>query len=78
MIYMNTLDTANAAYYFSTTSDDKINDCGFKFSMVSEWHILFEEDKDTIHQSFPHQIFKIINSPKFYPATILRYMVLHF
>ena len=63
------------AHYFSTTRDDKINDCGFKFSMACEWCVLIKQDKDTFHQSLPHQILKVTNSPKFYPTTVLRYMV---
>ena len=63
------------AHYLSATCDDKINDCAFKFSVVCEWRVLIEEDKDTICQNFPRQTLKITNSPKFYPATVLRYMV---
>ena len=66
---LTTLDT-------TATRDDKINDCGFKFSVACEWHILIEEeDKDAICQSFPHQILKVNNLLKFYPAIILHYMV---
>ena len=28
-----------STHYFSATHDDKINDCGFKFSMACEWLI---------------------------------------
>ena len=61
--------------FFSATRDDKIKDCGFKFSMACEWHNLIKEDKDAICQSFPHQILKVTNSPKFHPASVLHYMV---
>ena len=59
------------AHYFSATRDDKINNCGFKFTVACKWWVLIEEDnKDTIRQSFPRQILKITNSLKFYPTII--------
>ena len=73
--HLTTLDTANMAHYFSATRDDKINDCGFKFSVACEWRILIEEDKNTIHQSFSRQILEVTNLPKFYPTTVVCYTV---
>ena len=43
--------------------------------MACEWHVLIKQNKDTICQSFTHQILKVTNSPKFYPTTVLRYTV---
>ena len=61
--------------YFSATRDDKINDCGFKFSVACKWCVLFKEDKDDslqfakvfsakflklpIRQSFPRHHFAL-------------------
>ena len=36
--------------YFNATRDDKINDCGFKFSMAYQWYVLIEGDKDNLLQ----------------------------
>ena len=39
---------------------------------------IIEEDKVNfiaIRESFPHKIFKVTNSPKFYQTTILHYTV---
>ena len=33
-------------HHFSATCDDKVNDCGFKFSVACKWCVLIEEDKD--------------------------------
>ena len=33
-------------HHFRATRDDKINDCGIKFSVACEWSVLIEEDKD--------------------------------
>ena len=38
------------ACYFNATRDDKINNCGFKFSVVCQWHVLIEEDKNNLLQ----------------------------
>ena len=43
-----------AVRYFSATHDDKINDCGFKFSVACEWLI-------------PNRRRQGCNSPKFSP-----------
>ena len=64
-------------HHFSTTHDDKVNDCGFKFNMACKWCVLFKEDKDDSLQFakiFPTK-FLVTNLPKFFPATILRYTV---
>ena len=65
-------------HHFNATRDDKVNDYGFKFSMVCKWCVLSKEDKDDSLQFdkvFPCQILKVTNSPKFSPATVLHYMV---
>ena len=49
-------------HHFSATHDDKVNDCGFKFSMVCKWHVLIEEDKDDSLQFakvFPTEFLKL-------------------
>ena len=59
---LTTLDTANA-HHFSATCDDKINICGFKFSVKSEWHVLIKEDKDNLLQfakDFPSKFLKLL------------------
>ena len=71
---------------FNTARDDKINNCGFKFSVACKWHVLIEEDKDNslqfskvfptkflklpIHQSFPPPPFCTIQY-------ILQYVCIH-
>ena len=50
------------AHYFNATRDDKINDCGFKFTVECQWHVLIEEDKDNLLQFakvFPAKFFKL-------------------
>ena len=42
-VFITSLQTP---HYFSTTRDDKVNDCGFKFSAVCKWRVSFKEDKD--------------------------------
>ena len=49
---------------FSATRDDKVNNCGFKFSVAREWHVLFKKDKDDSLQF-----------AKVFPATVLHYTV---
>ena len=34
--------------YFNATRDDKINDCGFNFSVAYEWCVLIKEDEDNL------------------------------
>ena len=48
---------------FSAACDDKINDCGFNFSVVCEWRVLIEEDKDNSLQFakvFPIKFLKLL------------------
>ena len=52
-------------HHFIVTRDDKVNDCGFKFSVACDWHVLFKEDKDDSLQF-----------AKVFPATVLCYTVL--
>ena len=43
----------------NATRDDKINDCGFKFSVACQWRVLIKEDEDNfiaIRQNSPRQI----------------------
>ena len=50
-------------HHFSATSDDKINDCGFKFCVVYTWHVLIEEDKDNsleFAKVFPTKFLKLL------------------
>ena len=57
-------------HYFSSTRDDKINDCGFKFSVACEWHVLIEEDKDNLFQYakvFPIKFLKLPICQSFTP-----------
>ena len=52
-------------HHFSATRDDKVNDCGFKFSMACEWCVLFEEHKDDSLQFakvFPRHHFALYSS----------------
>ena len=60
---------------FNAARDDKINDCGFNFSVVCEWRVLIEEDKDNSLQFTKFQILKATDSPKFSPTTVLHYTV---
>ena len=49
-------------HHFSATRDNKVNDCGFKFSVVCEWRVLFKEDKDDSLQFakvFPTKFLKL-------------------
>ena len=68
---LTTLDTANAhTTYFNTTHDDKINDCGFKFSMVCQWRVLNEEDQHNLLQFakvFPTKFLKLLICQSFTP-----------
>ena len=34
------------SHHFSTTHEDKINNCGFKFSVTCKWHVLIKESKN--------------------------------
>ena len=52
-------------HHFSATRDDKVNDCGFKFSVECEWCVLFKEDKGDLLQF-----------AKVFPTTILCYTVI--
>ena len=62
-------------HHFSAAHDDKINDCGSKFSIVCEWCILTEEDRDNSLEFAKIFPFKVTDSPKFSPTTVLRYTV---
>ena len=47
-------------HHFSATRDDKINDCGFKFSVACEWRV--EEEKEDLLQFakiFPDKFLKL-------------------
>ena len=58
------------SHYFSTTHDDKVNDCGFKFSVACEWCVLFKEDKDDSLQFtkvFPAKFLKLPIHQSFTP-----------
>ena len=73
-VFITSLQTP---HYFSTTRDDKVNDCGFKFSAVCKWHVSFKEDKDDSLQFakvFPAKFLKLVIR-QFSHATILRYTV---
>ena len=74
---LTTLYIVNACTIFRGTRDDKINDRGlFKFSVA---HCNYREEKlIAIRQSFPRQLLEVTNSPKFSPATVLRYTVYAF
>ena len=62
---------------FNAAHDDKINDCGFNFSMACEWRTLIEEDIDNSLQFAKVFSAKFLNLliHQFFPATILRYTV---
>ena len=58
------------AHYFNATCNDKINDCGFKFSVVCQWHVLIK-DKDNLLQFakvFPTKFLKLPIRQSFTPA----------
>ena len=46
-------------HHFSATHDGKINNCGFRFSVACEWHVLIEEDKDNSLQFAPTKFIKL-------------------
>ena len=74
-IFMSSLVLSPHSHHFSAAHDDKINNCGFKFSMACNWHVLIKENNDNllkfakvfptkflklpIRQSFPHQHFEL-------------------
>ena len=56
-------------WHCKCTRDDKINDCGFKFSVACEWSVLIK-DKDNLLQFakvFPQQILKLLIHQSFTP-----------
>ena len=55
---------------FKAAHDDKINDCGFNFSVACEWRVLIEEDKDNTLQFakvFPTKFLKLSIRQSFSP-----------
>ena len=65
---------------FSATSDDKVNDCGFKFSVVCEWCVLFKEDKDDSLQFakvFPAKFLKLPIRQSFPPPPFCAIQYIH-
>ena len=57
-------------HHFSTTCDDKVNDCGFKFSVAGEWCFLFKENKDDsllFAKVFPAKFLKLPIRQSFSP-----------
>ena len=51
--------------------DDKINDCGFKFSVACKWCVLIEQDKDDLLQFakvFPAKFLKLPIHQSFSPS----------
>ena len=50
-------------HHFSATHDDKVNDCGFKFGVACEWHVLIEEDKDDSLQFTKDFLAKFLKLP---------------
>ena len=64
-------------HHFSTTRDDKVNDCGFKFSVACKWCVSFKKDKDDSLQFakvFPTKFLKLVIR-QFSPTTVLRYTI---
>ena len=69
-------------HHFSATRDDKVNDCGFKFSVACEWCVLFKEDKDDSLQFakvFPTKFLKLLICQSFPPPLFctIRYIPGH-
>ena len=68
---------------FCAARDNKINNCGFKFSMVCKRHILIEEDKDKSLQFakvFPAKFLKLPIHQSFplSPFCTIQYIALHY
>ena len=49
--------------YFNATYDDKINECGFKFSVACQWYVLFKDEKDNLLQFAKVFSAKFLKSP---------------
>ena len=61
------LDTAKACTILVPHMMIKWTIMVFKFSMVCEWHVSIEQDKDNSSQFAPTKFLKVTNSPKFPP-----------
>ena len=63
-------------HHLSTTHDDKVNDCGFKFSTACKWYVSFKEDKDDSLQFakvFPAKFLKLVIRQFFPPNRFALY-----